>query len=136
MRGARDGPTRALCSHVRPIDRFIAFQRASEASEILHEVMRSWRGERDLVDQIKRAITSVLANLSEGTSRPRGSADRAHYYRMACGRAVELEALLDNATHRRLRPTTDIDRARSLLSETARILIALLNATTDNPRNL
>jgi four helix bundle protein len=116
---------------VRPIERFIAFQRASEASEILGDVMRSWRGERDLVDQIKRALTSVMANLSEGTSRPRGSADRAHYYRMACGSAIELEALLDSAIHRRLGPQAPIERARSVLSETARILISLVRHPPD-----
>jgi four helix bundle protein len=114
---------------VRPTDRFIAYQRANEASEILNDTMKSWRGERDLVDQIKRALTSVLANLSEGTSRPRDSADRAHYYRMACGSAVELEALLDSAAHRRLGPTSHVDRARSLLSEAARILTSILRTT-------
>jgi four helix bundle protein len=86
-----------------------------------------WRGARDLIDQALRASPSVIYNLTAGTTRPRGSDDRLRFYRYAWGSAVELETILDAASHRNLGPPELLLRARALTSEAARILTVIVH---------
>jgi four helix bundle protein len=111
----------------RMVDRFIAYQKAREASRIVGGMTPRWRHARNLVDQADRAATSMTLNISEGTTRPRDSDDRLHYYRIAWGSAVELETILDTASDRGLGPADDLARARSLASEVARILTVVVS---------
>jgi four helix bundle protein len=112
---------------MRMVEKFIAFQRAHEAERIVAEITKSWHGAPDLVDRALRAATSVTLNLTEGTTRPRGSADRLRFYRYAWGSAAELEAILDSASHRGLGPPDLLSRARALTSEAARILTVIVH---------
>ena len=53
------------------------------------------RQDRDLADQLRRAASSVVLNLAEGSGR-RGQ-DRMHCYRIAQGSALEVQAALEVA---------------------------------------
>jgi four helix bundle protein len=120
----------ARVDNQRPVERFIAYQRARSASRLINQIAAGWRGAKELVDQALRASDSMIFNLNEGASRPPGSADRMKYYRYAWGSACELEGILDVAEDRGLGPAAERDRARSLCGEVARILTAV---TRDQP---
>ena len=60
----------------------------------LHLVARLPRAERELRDQLKRASMSVPLNIAEGSGKP-APADRARFYAIARGSAMECGALLD-----------------------------------------
>ena len=111
----------------RPVEKFIAYQKARQASRLITGLTRQWRGARDLIDQALRAATRVTFNISEGTTRPWDSPERKRYYRIAWGSAVELEAILDAASDRDLSAPSDVVAARSLYSEVARILTVIVN---------
>jgi four helix bundle protein len=108
------------------VERFVAFQKAREANQLIESMVRGWRSSKELVDQATRASTSILFNVSEGTTHAPGSPDRLRYYRYAWGSAVELETILDAASDRGLGPPADLALARSLTSEVARILTTIV----------
>ena len=65
-------------------------------SEIAAEI-RSWpTGYGFLVDQVKRASSSILLNLAEGNNR-RTAKDRRRFFNIAQGSAAEVSAILDVA---------------------------------------
>ena len=51
------------------------------------------RFDRDLADQIRRAASSVVLNLAEGSRRQ--GRDRMHFYRIAAGSAAEVRAAIE-----------------------------------------
>ena len=76
--------------------RFLTYDRALEAVRLVRpHIEQIRRSSRSIADQMVRAASSVVLNLSEGSQR-RG-ADRAHFYRMAAGSAAEVRAALDAA---------------------------------------
>jgi four helix bundle protein len=52
------------------------------------------RGDGEIRDQLKRAAMSIVLNIAEGSGKP-AVADRARYYAVARGSAMECGALLD-----------------------------------------
>ena len=71
--------------------RFDAFEVALEMIRAIHKVMdQIARQDRDLAEQIRRAVSSIALNVSEGTKRT--GRDRAHSYRVAAGSANEVRA--------------------------------------------
>ena len=77
-----------------------------------------------LRDQLDRASTSVLLNIAEGSGR-RGSADRAHFYTIARGSAIECAAILDIAHTRGVAPAAICGRGRQLLVRIVQMLTRL-----------
>jgi four helix bundle protein len=55
---------------------------------------RGSRGNGPILDQLKRAATSIPLNIAEAAGRT-GSADAAHCYAIARGSAMECAAILD-----------------------------------------
>ena len=112
---------------MRLVEKFVAFQKAQEAEQLVAKMVPGWRGARDLVDQALRASTSVSLDITEGTAYPPGSSDRLRFYRYAFGSAAELETILDAAALRGLGPPDSLSLARTLTSETARILSSIIH---------
>lgn len=73
------------------------------------------RGRAYLVDQLRRASTSIQANLAEGAGEF-SAPDKAHFYRMALRSASECGALLDACANLRLSDAQAVEEARELLS--------------------
>src|SRR5262249_11954824 len=82
------------------------------------------RGYRALRDQIERASSSVMANISEGAGRW-APAEKRHFYGIARGSATECAALLDVLRNRRLLKEHDYRECRQSLLSIVRILTRL-----------
>lgn len=75
---------------------FVAYQVALELVADLRPIVETLsKHDSNLADQIRRASTSVVLNLSEGASRQKGNKRRA--YEIANGEAREVVGCLDCA---------------------------------------
>ena len=81
----------------RLLSKFVAYQRALEALELVAVAVKAWRGWGDLADQARRCSTSVVLNLAEGNGEAPRSVARRRFQRMALDSALELEGALDVA---------------------------------------
>jgi len=86
------------------------------------------RGRRDVRDQLTRAALSISANLAEGCGR-RAPADKAHFYAIARGSAMECSAIVDVARSVGLAPVAICKDARWLLVRIVQMLTRLEAAT-------
>jgi len=78
------------------MNNFVAYQVAVELVAELRPIVECvQKHDSNLADQMKRAATSVVLNLSEGSRRIRGNQQRA--YEIAHGEARELVGALDCA---------------------------------------
>ena len=71
--------------------------------------------DRALTDQMRRAASSVVLNLAEGSRR--AGKDRVHFFRIAAGSAAEVRAALDVA-----RISWEIDAAAEAVAQMDRVL--------------
>jgi len=112
-------PIQAL-SHRRPtmlIVEKLTREVARDGIELVREVPR---GHGELVDQVRRALTSMVLNTTEGLHRHGG--DRRNLLRIAKGSAAEAEAGLDLlamlglvAQERAKALMAQLDRSRGML---------------------
>ena len=82
------------------------------------------RGHREIRDQLVRAALSVSANLAEGCGR-RAPADKAHFYAIARGSAMECAAIVDVIRSLGLSPVATCKQARWLLVRIVQMLTKL-----------
>jgi four helix bundle protein len=87
------------------------------------------RGHRDIRDQLTRASLSVSANLAEGCGR-RAAADKAHFYAIARGSALECATIVDVVRSLGLALVTTCKEARWLLVRIVQMLTRLEAATS------
>jgi four helix bundle protein len=101
---------------------FIAYEVSVELVNHLRPLVQVVAAhDSNLADQIKRAATSVVLNLSEGARRQRGNQQRA--YEIAHGEARELLGALDCAAAWGY--VLDASQARSTLDRLLRLLWGL-----------
>src|SRR5688500_16889778 len=77
-------------------------------------------GRRELRDQLDRAALSIVLNTAEGAGRV-GAADKARFYAMARGSAMECAAVIDVLRASALIPHPVCVRGRSLLVRIVRM---------------
>ncbi len=82
------------------------------------------RGHRDIRDQLMRASLSVSANLAEGCGR-RAPAEKAHFYSIARGSAMECAAIVDVVRSLGLSPVAICKDARWLVVRVVQMLTKL-----------
>jgi four helix bundle protein len=82
-----------------------------------------------LTSQLRRATTSILANLAEGFSR-RSAADKAYKYTIARGECTETYAFLLMSIAIGLLSNERAKHALSLVQETGRLLSGLIHVHT------
>jgi four helix bundle protein len=71
------------------------YQRAIEFLSVATDLMRdAKRGDGPLIDQLRRASMSIPLNIAESAGRS-GAEDRARFYAIARGSAMECSAILD-----------------------------------------
>jgi four helix bundle protein len=87
------------------------------------------RGHRDIRDQLTRASLSISANLSEGCGR-RAPADKAQFYAIARGSAMECAAVVDVVRSLGLAPIVACKEARWLLVRIVQMLTKLEAVTS------
>ena len=75
---------------------FQVYEVALEMISVLRPAVEALaRWDRDLADQVRRAASSAVLNLAEGSRR--WGKDRIHFYRIAAGSAAEVRAALEVA---------------------------------------
>jgi len=94
------------------VDRLDCYQAGLQLQGLLSALTQ--RSGRALRDQLERASASVLLNLAEGCGR-RAPKDRAHFYSIARGSAMECAAAVDIIAVRGRAPLVACRQARSLL---------------------
>ena len=82
------------------------------------------RGHAALVDQLRRAATSIPLNVAEGAGKVTPG-ERAHCYRIARGSAMECGAVIDVARLLGGLPDKDLDEAKDLLVRIVAMLTRL-----------
>jgi four helix bundle protein len=87
------------------------------------------RGHRDIRDQLAGAGLSISANLAEGCGR-RAPADKAHFYAIARGSAMECAAIIDVIRSLGFGPVAPCKEARWLLVRIVQMLTKLEAATS------
>ncbi len=98
-----------------PYTRLHAYQ-AAAAFVVTVDVITSAlpRGRAYLVDQLRRAATSIQANIAEGAGEL-SAPDKARFYRMALRSASECASLLDTCENLHLSDADALYEARVLL---------------------
>src|SRR5678809_757175 len=76
-------------------------------------------------DQLDRASTSIPLNIAEGNGKF-SARDRARFFEMARGSALECAACLDVLVARKLMVTNQVTTAKGQLGSIVRMLIGLL----------
>ena len=93
--------------------RFDSYRVALELIRALVPVASQLRvHDRALVDQLRRAASSVALNIAEGGRRQ--GRDRTHLWRVAAGSTSEVVAVLDVAAAWGCVPTSTAEQARAL----------------------
>lgn len=81
-------------------------------------------GDRDVKGQLERATSSILLNLAEGSGR-RQRGDKARFYGIARGSAMECAAAFDIIRIRRMATNAECVAARGLLIRIVQMLSKL-----------
>ena len=105
--------------------KLIVYQRALEVVadvvSITREIGPGWS---DLLDQLKRASTSIVLNIAEGVAEFR-KAEKARFYRIAIRSAAESHAALDVMVRAELIPEAAIAATQGRLEEVVAMLVAM-----------
>jgi four helix bundle protein len=83
------------------------------------------KGRAYLVDQLRRAATSIALNIAEGAGEF-SPGDKARFYRMARRSATECAAILDVCRATALADTALLSKGRTLLLRTVAMLTAMV----------
>ncbi len=100
---------------------FIALEVSMSIIRALCPVMTALKArDKELADQLQRAVSSVPLNLAEGAKR--NGRDQAHFYRIATGSAAEARVAIALAEAWGSLEGIDLDDLRSLLDRQAALL--------------
>lgn len=81
----------------------------------------------NLIDQIRRASTSVVLNLSEGSSR-KSQVERNRYYEMSRGSIIEIDTCLEIIFEEKWLTMDELEQVGKPLKTTFILLSKLINA--------
>jgi len=111
---------------VRDFKDLIVWQRAMELSATCQDIVNSLGGpaRRELASQIRRAASSVTANIVEGHSRP-NRGEFLHFLGIARGSLKELESHLLTLERVHRHHSARLNRALALSDECSRMLTVM-----------
>jgi len=106
------GPHGSGYDHGLDAERLEVYQLALEFQSLV--IAARFRGQPALRDQLERASMSIILNIAEGAGR-RLPRDKARFYGIARGSAMECAAAFDIVRLRRLVPEAECLRARGMV---------------------
>ncbi len=101
------------------------YQKAIEFVSWTQELIESLPSKVSVRDQLDRASTSIPLNIAEGNVKV-SNKDRARFWQIANGSAVECAACLDVIVARRLKGLDEVEKGKALLARISSMLFALL----------
>jgi four helix bundle protein len=117
----------ALFAH----ERLTVYRRALEFTADVEAIVPELEaGRRDLVDQLRRASSSIVLNIAEGAGEF-SQAEKARSYRMARRSATECAAVLDLFQTLKLCDPERVHRSRMLLWEVVSMLTKMVTNIAD-----
>ena len=107
-------------------EKLTVYQRALEFASWSQDLIESLTKKTSTRDQLERAGGSIGLNIAEGNGKfsPK---DRARFFQIAHGSALECAACLDLLVARRCCAGSAIARAKSILEEIVKMLFTMLD---------
>ena len=102
------------------------YQRALEFASWSQDLIESLTKKTSTRDQLERAGDSITLNIAEGNGKF-SQKDRARFFQIAHGSALECAAGLDLLVARRCCAGSAITRGKSILEEIVKMLFAMLD---------
>ena len=110
-------------------EKLIVYQKAKEYVLLVYRLLKKFPIEEKyaLCDQLRRASTSVISNIAEGTSR-QTSKEKAHFLDIAYGSLMETYSQLDLSKDLNYITDEDLQSVRISVMELKNLLAALKNS--------
>ena len=103
-------------------EKLIVYQTTLKFVALTIEIIRQFpKGNADIIDQLKRASTSIPFNIAEGAGK-NSSADTARYFAIARGSALECGAILDVCCLLKIAENEEVNVAKGHLFEIVSML--------------
>jgi four helix bundle protein len=107
-------------------EKLIVYQRALEFGAWSQELIESVTRKPSTRDHLERAGNSIALNIAEGNGKF-SQKDRARFFQIAHGSALEAAACLDLLVARRCCPNDAIVRGKAILEEIVKMLCTMLD---------
>jgi four helix bundle protein len=107
-------------------EKLTVYQRALEFAGWSQELIESLAKKTTTRDQLERAGDSIALNIAEGNGKF-SKKDRARFFQIAHGSALESAACLDLLVARRCCGASSVARGKSILEEIVKMLFAMLD---------
>ncbi|MGH7984219.1 MAG: four helix bundle protein [Candidatus Udaeobacter sp.] len=107
-------------------EKLTVYQRALEFAAWSHDLIESLTKKTSTRDHLERAGDSIAVNIAEGNGKF-SQKDRARFFQIAHGSALESAASLDLLVARRCCGADAIVRGKEILEEIVKMLFAMLD---------
>jgi four helix bundle protein len=107
-------------------EKLIVYQRALEFAAWSQDLMEGLTKKTSTRDHLERAGDSIALNIAEGNGKF-SKKDRARFFQIAHGSALQSAACLDLLVARRCCAGSAIGRGKSILEEIVRMLFTMLD---------
>jgi four helix bundle protein len=107
-------------------EKLTVYQRALEFASWLQDLIESLTKRTSTRDHLERAGDSIALNIAEGNGKF-SQKDRARFFQIAHGSALEFAACLDLIVARRCCAGSAIARGKSILEEIVKMLFTMLD---------
>ena len=119
-----------MSNKIRSFEDLIVWQKARELASLVYDITDNFpKSERfGLIDQIRRAVVSIAANIAEGFSRYHLK-ESILFYRNSRGSLSELKSHFYIAYDRKYLKRQEVDQIFDLIDNIGKMLNGLINAT-------
>jgi four helix bundle protein len=107
-------------------EKFTVYQRAVEFASWSQDLIDSLTKKTSIRDHLERSGDSIALNIAEGNGKF-SKKDRARFFQIAHGSALESAACLDLLVARRCCARDSIVRGKAILEEIVKMLFAMLD---------
>ena len=107
-------------------EKLTVYQRALEFASWSQDLIESLTKKTSTRDQLERAGDSIALNIAEGNGKF-SQKDRARFFQIAHGSALECAACLDLLVARRCCAGSAVVKGKSILEEIVKMLFAMLD---------